>query len=297
MIPNLPPKQLMMDSLLEERRQGLQNWLTIVSLHPVIGSSPLLVNFITDTTSEYQFRLKVEYEKTLTEFTRLRADAELPDEDQGKVAASRETMKSVLFAIQKLKKIFDLQAHRAQEQAKDMTEVSSLLKQLHTKKICETKIYLDVALGSLDTASASENYAKLQQNAICERLHLLLDVLEAHDCLCDRVERGILSEYQKALSKLVHLNKQKMKTVIRGADAENVNNIQQNEMAQNNELVELNRETNFSLRCILRETALVQKYLLSLPSILLSFANEEGELHSKVRQFEIIFGAFQGTRP
>lgn len=34
--------------------------------------------------------------------------------------------------------------------------------------------------------------------------------------LCDRVEKGIVSEHQRALSKMLNLNKQRMKGVIRG---------------------------------------------------------------------------------
>ncbi len=34
--------------------------------------------------------------------------------------------------------------------------------------------------------------------------------------LCDRVDKGIVSDHQKALSKMLNLNKQRMKGVIRG---------------------------------------------------------------------------------
>lgn len=35
--------------------------------------------------------------------------------------------------------------------------------------------------------------------------------------LCDRVEKGIFAEYQKALSKSLNISKIKMKSVIRGS--------------------------------------------------------------------------------
>lgn len=36
--------------------------------------------------------------------------------------------------------------------------------------------------------------------------------------LCDRVEKGIVSDHQKAMSKMLTLNKQRMKGVMRGTD-------------------------------------------------------------------------------
>lgn len=71
MIPRLPPKQLMLDSLLEERRRGLQRWLKIVSRHPVIGTGSLLRNFLTDTSAEHQDHLRELFNSEPDEFSTL----------------------------------------------------------------------------------------------------------------------------------------------------------------------------------------------------------------------------------
>lgn len=107
MIPRLPPKQLMLDSLLEERRRGLQRWLRIVSRHPVLGTDPLFTAFLTDNTSEHQERLRELYSRELDEFSRLSEDVELPLEDQGRLAASREMMRTMLNLVTKLMRLAD----------------------------------------------------------------------------------------------------------------------------------------------------------------------------------------------
>lgn len=74
MIPRLPPKQIMLDSLLEERRRGLQRWLRIISRHPVLGTSTLYTKFVTDNTSEHQDNLRVVFTQELDEFSKLSED-------------------------------------------------------------------------------------------------------------------------------------------------------------------------------------------------------------------------------
>lgn len=53
---------------------------------------------------------------------------------------------------------------------------------------------------------------------ICERLNLLLDVLVAHRILCERHERGVSADHQRALSTMLSLKKRQMQGVIRGTD-------------------------------------------------------------------------------
>jgi hypothetical protein len=200
-------------------------------------------------------------------------DAELPTQNRERLASSRENMHSVMQAIQKLQRFFDRQAHRTHEQAKDFTEMSSILKQLHMKKqVVESKVYLDVAIGCMDKAAASENYIKLEQNTICNQLSLLAMILKGYLALCDRVEH-VLAESHPAGTK---------KTVKKSH--ENANHIQENKVPEISILESQQRRANFSLHCALNEGSLVQRYLTILPSILLTFASEEAELHSKVRK-------------
>lgn len=181
MIPILPPKQLMLDSLVEERRHGLQTWLTVVSMHPVLGCSPILVTFMSDKTVDYQYRMCVMYEKQLDEFSRLREDVDLPLEDEEKLIASRDRLRKILYSLHRLRKIFDEQAFRAEQQARDMAEVDMILQGLEVRDVFGRERTLDTISQSAQAAARqSERYVQLQRNVVNERIHVLMDLLAAH---------------------------------------------------------------------------------------------------------------------
>lgn len=181
MIPRLPPKQLMLDSLLEERRRGLQRWLRIVAKHPVLGIDPLFTSFLTDGSPEHQDHLRDTFTKELDEFSQLSEDVELPLEDQGRLAASREMMRTMLNAITKLKRLADQQASRLQSQSKDIDEMSSVVRLIgssHQGGVDST--FQDMATGFKEVSRLSEKCAEHQHNSLNERFNYLIDVLTAH---------------------------------------------------------------------------------------------------------------------
>lgn len=265
----------MMDSLLEERRRGLQNWLKIVCVHPVISQSPILRIFMTDHSAEYQDHLRNSFQIELEEFQKLGADVELPLEDQGRLAVSRENMRRMLNAVAKLKRLLDNQIQRTKEESKDIEEISTILRVSNTSELFPPNTLFVMAEGSHSAAVAEDKFAVGQQRAIGERFTILLEVLYGHSDLCDRVEKGIVAEHQKALSKMLTLNKQKMKGVIRGTAADNVNALHEQEVHQGGVVGKLGRRSAFSLYCILQETSVAQQYLQALPSIMLSFCHEQ----------------------
>lgn len=57
-----------------------------------------------------------------------------------------------------------------------------------------------------------------EEDEICERLNLLLDILVAHRELCERHEKGVAQDHNKALAKMLSLKKRQMQGVIRGSD-------------------------------------------------------------------------------
>lgn len=282
MIPSLPPKQLMVDSLLEERRRGLQTWLAIVAMHPVLGSSPMLVTFLSDKTPEHLFRMRVAFEKQVDEFSRLRTDVELPLEDQEKLAASRDRLRKVLHSLHRLRNIFDEQAFRLEQQARDMAEVDLILQGLEVREVFGEKTFDEMSTSVQAVSKHSERYVQLQRNAINERIHVLMELLAAHNELCDRVEKGIFAEYQKALSKSLNISRIKMKSVIRGSGPDNVTTLAKREVAQSGEADALGRRCAFALHCVRSESSLAEKYLQSLPDILLAYASEESQYHSQM---------------
>lgn len=276
MLPRLPPKQIMLDSLLEERRRGLQRWLQIVYQHPIVGVGPTLETFLTDKTPEHQDHLRMVFAKELDEFSKLSDNAELPLEDQGRLAASREMMRIMLNCVIRLKRLAEQQTARVHNQGVDMNDMSVILKTIDTSSRCFGQgTFTDMIAGLHDIATLSAKSATTQSSSIIEKINLLLDVLTAHSDLCDRVEKGIVSDHQRAITKMLSINKQKIKGVIRGSAAENVAALHEQEVAQTGVVGSLGRRSAFSLHCVLQETALAQKYLQVLPSVLLSFSYEQ----------------------
>lgn len=265
----------MMDSLLEERRKGLQNFLKILCCHPVISQSAIVRVFLTDNTPEYQDHLRDSYQNESDEFSRLSSDVELPLEDQGRLAVSRENMRRMLNAISKLKRLVDSQMQRTQAESRDMEEISSILRATNTSEVFPANSFHHMAEGCHTVATTADRFAVMQQKTIGERFVILLEVLHGHSDLCDRVEKGIVTEHQKALSKMLTINKQKIQGVIRGTAADNVNALHEREVLQTGVVGKLGHRSAFSLYCILQETSLAQQYLQSVPSILLSFCHEQ----------------------
>lgn len=238
LIPRLPPKQLMVDSLLEERRRGLQRWLRIIAKHPVLRGDVLFLTFLTDSGADHQERLRLAADRQPDEYAQLSEGVTLPLEDQGRLAASRETMRTMLGAVTKLKRLADQQAARAHAQSKDVAEMSAVLRLAGSTTTTTTTaeeggssasngdsngnadsnggVFAEMAAGFAEVAALSERCALHQHNSISERFNWLIDVLVSHNDLCDRVERGIVCDHQKAMSKMLTLNKQRMKGVIRG---------------------------------------------------------------------------------
>lgn len=67
-------------------------------------------------------------------------------------------------------------------------------------------------------ASKTTQQALTEQNSVCERLGLLLDIIVAQKDLCDRLDKGLHHDHALALSKLLSMKKRKIQGVIRGSD-------------------------------------------------------------------------------
>lgn len=67
-------------------------------------------------------------------------------------------------------------------------------------------------------ASKASSLAECEENEVCEGLNSLADTLSGHKDLCERVEKGVASDHQKALSKMLALKRRQMQGVLRGSD-------------------------------------------------------------------------------
>uniref|UniRef100_A0A182YRZ0 Uncharacterized protein n=1 Tax=Anopheles stephensi TaxID=30069 RepID=A0A182YRZ0_ANOST len=284
LLPALPPKQLMLDSLLEERRRGLQTWLIIVSLHPVLGSSPIVSTFLRDTTTDHQYRLRVAYEKQMDELVRLRPDATLPEVDMDTLAESRTRLRRVQHSIDRLKQLFDRRLCHSKCQPAECAEIEDILQSRDLRDTFnEDGTLEDMATGERLVAKQYERYVQVQQRAVSERLDVLLEVLHAHSDLCEGIEKSILADQQRAAAKSTagvgSSGNVRTKTK---APSIHQSNITTQHDAPTTDLKHLARRSAFAFSCAQAETLLAERYLQSLPSILLSYAHEEQQHHQKM---------------
>lgn len=267
-----------MDSLLEERRKGLQIWLKIVCDHRILSQSAVLEVFLSEHTESFPDRMRDAFNSETDEYQRLTEDVELPVEDQGRLAVSRENMRHSLSSVERLKKLIDNQIQHSDSQSKDMASISHILKHMVVEVpdgVSHDTPFRYMVQGFQNVAATAHECATLQRRAIGERLCLLHEVLLAHSDLCDRVEKGIVSEHQKALSKMLNLKQQKIKGLIRGSAIDTATTLHEKEQQQAGIAGTLGRRSAFSLYCILQETATAQQYLKTLPSVVLAFCNEQ----------------------
>lgn len=260
--------------MIQERRDGLCRWLKLISQHKSIASCELFNIFLTDSSSDHFEHLKEAAGQD--EFITLKSQSsELAVEDQGKIAENRELMRLILNSVTRLKKLLQAQAQRAEEQAKDMMEMSSILDVIGG----ETNVFLgnsftEISSGFKEISKISSKYSHLQQSAVGERMNVIMDVLTSYSDLCQRVEIAVF-DHQRALSRQLTINKAKYTGVIRGTAALNIQDLNNREMEQSGVVGNLGKRSAFALNCVLEETKVVKKYLECLSSIFLSFAYEE----------------------
>uniref|UniRef100_A0A182W277 PX domain-containing protein n=1 Tax=Anopheles minimus TaxID=112268 RepID=A0A182W277_9DIPT len=280
LLPALPPKQLMLDSLLEERRRGLQTWLIIVSLHPVLGNSPIVSTFLRDTTTDHQYRLRVAYEKQMDELVRLRPDATLPDVDVNSLAEARTRLRRVQHSVGRLKQLFDRRLCHSRRQPAECAEIERILQSHDLRDVFrEEGTFEDMCTGEQLIAKQHERYVQVQQRAVTERLDVLLQVLHAHSELCERIEKSIMADQHRALGKSTGASTGGIRTKTKAPTiSQNTTTIPQ----EASDAIQHARRSAFAFSCAQAETLLAERYLQSLPSILLSYAHEEQQHHQKM---------------
>lgn len=271
MIPKLPPKQLMIDSFLEERRCGLQRWLRLMSHHPLFSNDEIFRYFLTETSHDYLSLMQENFSKDPDEFHHLPSTFKLPTDDIEQLVKNREFMRVMLNRVVKIKRLMAQQAKRETNQSKDFTELAVVLSSI--RRDTNENSFADFSNSFEEISKESEGTSINQHRAVVERLEMLIEVLTAHSDMCDRVEKCITHDHQ-ALSRSLQINKEKIRNVIRGfsaADLKAMNEKQQNDLEM------MNRRNAFGIFCVILETNVAQKYLKLLPSILLQFSHEEAK--------------------
>ncbi|XP_067005219.2 sorting nexin-8 [Anabrus simplex] len=304
LIPKLPPKRIVGGDahFIEERRKSLKRWLTLVARHPAFNSDPLLNFFLTYNGPDVQHKIREVFRRVPDEFTTSelaeKAKDLVPPDTHMEFANSRDQIRIILHGISRLKQIADLLALRAHGYAADMSELgaqlSSLAAEPHGSSNWATggnKVWAEMKKGfhiiskefNLLSSKALQQAVR-EEEEVCEKLNLLLDVLIAHRELCDRHEKGVLQDHAKALSKMLALKKRQMQGVIRGTDAESVEQLENKMMEQESVIANVELRNAFSLHCLHMETQLVHAHLEILASVLSTLVAVQIRGHSELAQ-------------
>ncbi|XP_011329869.2 sorting nexin-8 isoform X2 [Ooceraea biroi] len=302
LIPKLPPKKIVgADSqFLEERRRSLLRFLTLIARHPVVSEDPIVQFFFTYTGDETQHKIREVFRRVPDEFATSelssRAKELVPPETLTEFANSRDQIRVILLGISRLKHIADGLAIRSHNYAVDMAELGTQLNTLAAEQhgtgawiTSGSSLWQDMKKGFhaiskefnlLSTRALQQ--AVREETMVCERLNLLLDILVAHRMLCERHERGVSADHQRALSTMLSLKKRQMQGVIRGTDADTVEYLENKMVSQESVIANVELRNCFSLLCMHMETQLVHAHLEILATVLQSLVSVQIRGHSEV---------------
>ncbi|XP_063234264.1 sorting nexin-8-like isoform X2 [Bacillus rossius redtenbacheri] len=302
LIPKLPPKRMvgMTSHFIEERRKSLRRWLTLVARHPQLSRDPLLQFFFTYNGPDLQHKIREVFRRVPDEFTTselaARAKELVPGDTHMEFANSRDQIRIILNGVSRLKQIADVLAQRSHGYAADMAELGSQLASLatepHVSSLWATggnHVWTDMKRGfhiiskefGLLSSRAGQQ-ARREEDEVCEKLNLLLDVLVAHRELCERHEKGVAQDHARALSKMLALKKRQMQGVIQGTDAESVDQLESKMMEQENVIANVELRNAFSLHCLHVETQLVHAHLEILATVLCTLVSVQKRGHSEL---------------
>ncbi|KAL1130761.1 hypothetical protein AAG570_012002, partial [Ranatra chinensis] len=307
LIPNLPPKKIgvvfSVDAqFLENRRKGLLRWLTFFSRHPVISNDALFHFFLTQTVPDLHLKIKEVFKNVPDEFSTSEMAAKakefvLPN-TPNEFAASREQIRVIQSGVGKVKQIADLFAIRSRSYAADMAELGVQLCELSAEDggnsvwatggndtWARTKKGLGIISKEFPLLSRKAlEQALKEENEVCEKLTMLLEVLNGHQELCERVEKGVSHDHQSALSKMLSLKKRQIQDVLRGTDAESIAVLENRMLQQESVIASVELRTAFSFYCVRMETHLVHTYLETLAQVFNSLVSVQITTHKEVRK-------------
>ncbi|XP_074647619.1 sorting nexin-8-like [Tubulanus polymorphus] len=303
MIPRLPPKKMMGADryFIEDRRKSLRRFLNAVVRHPVIGQDKVIKYFLTFNGSDLQHKIKAAFSGVPDEFMTnelaLKAKDLVPMDTQLQFSSAREHLRILTQTVTHLRDIADRMVTRSCNAASDMLLMGKELNALHNDTSlvstwatgnCDTWMYLKKGLKKVSleftTLSDKEREKGLQEDdGIVEQLNIFLDILIAYRDLCDRQEKGVLTDHQRALQKMGQYKKKKMTATLHGpSEAGTVEQLEHRILAQENEISNMENRNYFSLYCVQMECQLVHANMVLLYKVLENMADVQSKSHSEL---------------
>ncbi|XP_054616625.1 sorting nexin-8a isoform X2 [Dunckerocampus dactyliophorus] len=306
-VPALPPKRMLKGVLtsvserefIEGRRRALCRFINLVAKHPFFSEDELVTTFLTFGGSDVQFRLRDNYKKTGDEFmtNRIATQAKdyLPTDIQTQFSQSRELIKNIYNSFYKLRERAEKMAERSKGNASDLLlfgrelsllgSATSFLPPLASSqstwgRLCQPLKSLSAEFAVLSHHAGQQ--ARREQDDVVERLNLFLDLLQSYRDLCERHEKGVPHEHQRALHKYSVMKKQMLSTTVQPREQASVGQLESRIIQQENAIQTMTLRNYFSLFCLHQETQLIFTYLPITSHILGAFVNSQVQGHREM---------------
>ncbi|XP_051573720.1 sorting nexin-8-like isoform X2 [Myxocyprinus asiaticus] len=279
-VPALPPKRVLKGVLtsmseqefIEGRRRALGRFLNLVARHPFFSEDELVKTFLIFNGSDY-----------------------LPADIQVQFSSSRELIRNIHNGFQKLRDRAERMAERSMENAIDLQmfgkELSSLgsnespVPVLTSCKSPWSALRHSVKGLSIEFSLLSEKavqQGRREVDDVVEKLNLFLDLLQSYRDLCERHEKGVLQEHQRALQKYGMMKRQMLSATVQPKEQLSVEQLESRIVQQENAIQAMELRNYFSLFCLHQESQIIFTYLPITSHILGAFVDSQVQGHKEM---------------
>ncbi|GAA6109159.1 sorting nexin-8a isoform X1 [Tachysurus ichikawai] len=309
MVPALPPKRVLKGVLksmsekefIEGRRRGLGRFLNLVARHPFISEDELVKVFLKFNGSDIQIKLRDAFKKMGDEFMTYKyatqAKEYLPSDFQALFTLCRELIRNIHNSFLRLRDRAERMAERSKENATDLlmfgTELSTLgcdpspVPVLDSSKSMWADLRLSLRGISSEFSMLSDKAAqqgRREEDDVVEKMNFFLDLLQSYRDLCERHEKGVLHEHQKALQKYSVMKRQMMSATVQPKEQVSVEQLESRIIQQENAIQTMELRNYFSLFCVHQESQLIFAYLPITSHILGAFVSSQVQSHREMGQ-------------
>ncbi|CAB1341754.1 unnamed protein product [Coregonus sp. 'balchen'] len=284
MVPALPPKRMLKGVLtsmserdfIEGRRRALARFINLVARHPFFSEDELVKTFLTFNGSDVQVKMRDACKKMGDEFMTNRmatlAKEYLPADIQAQFSSSRELIKNIHNSFHKLRDRAEKMAERSKENATDLLMFGRELSTLGSD---------GSPIPSLASSQSTWGILRQSLKGLSVEFALLADKGAQQD-LCERHEKGVLHEHQKALQKYGMMKRQMMSATVQPKEQVSVEQLESRIVQQENAIQTMELRNYFSLFCLHQETQLIFTYLPITSHILGAFVNSQVQGHQEM---------------
>ncbi|XP_076443374.1 sorting nexin-8-like [Babylonia areolata] len=303
LVPKIPPKKMLgaTREFIEERKKALRRFINIIARHPHIHDDQIIKFFLTYTGCDMHHKIKEQFRGVPDEFMTSemasKAKELVPLDTQTQLANSKEHVRMLTDTVSRMKEIAEHMVIRSTGFATDMVIFG---RQLSIMSLDATPLtpwatganeswpqlqkgfkHLSVEYCTISDKSA-QSAIDMEDNVV-EQLSLFLDILHAYRDLCERHEKGLVSEHQRAIQKMGQYKKKKMSaTVQTGAGEGVVEQLEQRILEQEGEIANMENRNYYSLHCLQMETQLVYAHLDIFYDILSRMAEVEANAKAEM---------------